>query len=71
MRNFVDMSDNRVIINAAEAAEILGIATRTVLNRITAGTLEADKLPGKTGSYVLDRAYVERVRDAEADKASA
>ena len=51
------------LIGVTEAAAILGIKPRGVQHRITAGTLIAHKLPGKTGAYVLDRADVEAARD--------
>ena len=49
------------IISAAEAAKILHISVRAVQHRITSGTLPAQKLPGKTGAYILDRATVEAI----------
>lgn len=61
---------NPDIINAAEAAEILGISIRAVQHRITRGTLAAQKLPGRTGAYVLDRADVQKAKEADLEAAS-
>lgn len=64
-RNFAAMGKNSTIINAAEAAKILHISVRAVQHRITSGTLPAQKLPGKTGAYILDRETVEAIAAKE------
>lgn len=56
-------------INVAEAAGILNLSVRAVQHRIAAGSLPAQKLPGRTGAYILARSDVERVRDELATKA--
>ena len=58
------------IINATEAAEILGISVRAVQHRIMRGTLPAQKLPGRTGAYVLNRNDVEKAKADDLEAAS-
>ena len=54
--------DAQLFVSAAEAAEILGIARRSLNNRVEVGTVKpSHKMPGKTGSYLFDRAYIERL----------
>ena len=49
-------------VSPAGAAPILGCSVPTVLRMISRGALvPVGKLPGRTGSYVLDRSDVERV----------
>ena len=60
------MQKNTDLISAAEAAQILRISVRAVQHRIAAGSLPAQKLPGKTGAYILDRAEVEAIAKAAA-----
>ena len=59
------MQKSSDIISAAEAAKILHISVRAVQHRITSGTLPAQKLPGKTGAYILDRETVEALASKE------
>lgn len=42
------------------ASEESGISPRTIRYSITAGHLKAQKLPGKTGSYLIDRRDFDR-----------
>ncbi len=49
------MANLSELISVAEAASILGISYRSVHRLISAGTLPAHKLSGKTGSYVISR----------------
>ena len=54
--------DAQLFVSAAEAAEILGIARRSLNNRVEVGTVKpSHKMPGKTGSYLFDRAYIEQL----------
>lgn len=46
------------LISTLEAAKLLDKSVRTVHRMIRRGELEAIKLPGATGSYVLDRAQL-------------
>lgn len=58
------------VMSTSEAAEILGIAHRTLINRVESGTVTpAQKLPGKTGAYLFDRAYIEQIAADERDAA--
>ncbi|MBM9464632.1 hypothetical protein JL108_14340 [Aeromicrobium sp. YIM 150415] len=64
------MSNPPDLVTVAEAATILSISTRAVQHRISNGSLPtAQKLPGRTGSYLLERAAVERARVEMAGKA--
>ena len=50
-------------VNVRDAAAELGLSPRAVLHRITRGAIRATKLgDGRTSSYVIDRAEVERVK---------
>jgi len=46
-------------MSAAEAADLLNCHRSTIARYVAAGTLEATKLPGRTGAYLFDRAAVE------------
>jgi excisionase family DNA binding protein len=49
-------------ITTAQAAEILDVSTRAVLQMIESGRLKTTrKLPGKTGPYLLSRDSVEQL----------
>lgn len=49
-------------VNVRTAAAELGLSPRAVLHRIQTGTLTATKVgDGRTSSYVIDRAEIERV----------
>lgn len=52
-------------IGVSEAATILHLSVRAVQHRIATGSLPAQKMPGRTGAYLLKR------EDVEAAKASA
>ena len=53
---------DELVINAAEAAEILGIDRKTVARLAEVGELPAiRKLPGRTGSWIFDQRIVRRV----------
>ncbi len=56
-------------ITAQEAAALLGITRRGVTEAIRSGRLQARKLPGRTGSYLLDLEEVRKFGDLR--KASA
>lgn len=60
------MQKHTDLISAAEAAQILHISVRAVQHRIAAGSLPAQKLPGKTGAYILNRAEVEAIAKSRA-----
>ena len=47
------------LITVAEAADLLNCHRSTIARYVAAGTLEATKLPGRTGAYLFDRAAVE------------
>lgn len=60
------MPNDAPLISALEAATLLGVSRRDVLRLIEQETLNAEKLPGRTGSYVLLRADVQALRDERA-----
>jgi len=43
------------ILSVSQAVHESGIARRTIHFHITKGNLKAQKLPGKTGIYLIDR----------------
>lgn len=50
------------LLSVAQTAEMLSLSRRAVLHRIAAGTIAAQKVgTGRTSSYVVARAEVERV----------
>jgi len=49
------------LLSVVQAAEVLGLAPRSVLGRIQRGTIAATKLGPATSAYVITRAEVERV----------
>jgi excisionase family DNA binding protein len=50
------------LINAAEAAELLGCSKRTIARMAGDGRLTpALKLPGLRGDYLFQRTYIERL----------
>lgn len=60
------------LLSALQAAEVLGISRRALINRVEAGTIEPiGKLPGRTGSFLFDRSYIEAVAAREREDASA
>jgi excisionase family DNA binding protein len=55
------------LIGTADAAEILGVSSRTVKRLARAGELPYTiKMPGDTGAYLFLRRDVERIRDQRA-----
>lgn len=49
---------------------MLGISKRTVHQRIGAGRIAPiQKMPGQTGQYLFDRAYIEQIAAEERDAA--
>lgn len=51
-----------VLIGTREAARVLGLSRSTVNRRAGAGNLPyVEKLPGRLGNYVFDRAEIERI----------
>ena len=51
-------------ITTAQTAEILQVTPRAVLQMIESGKLvPTRKLPGRTGTYLVDRAQVEKLAD--------
>ncbi len=40
-------------LNAREVAELFGVSHRTLMRMVKAGDLPAEKLPGRTGSYIF------------------
>lgn len=57
-------------LSTRQAADVLGLSVRRVQQLIDAGDLPGKKLPGLTGSYVLDRRDVETYRDSREKTAS-
>ena len=56
----LETKEAQLFVSAVEAAEILGIARRSLISRVEAGTVQAaHKLPGRTGAFLFDRAYFE------------
>lgn len=50
------------LIGTRETARVLGLSRSTVNRRASAGTLPfVEKLPGVLGSYVFDRATINRI----------
>lgn len=48
------------LLTTREAAELLGVTTRTVARRVDAGSLQAARqLPGATGAYLFHRTTIE------------
>jgi excisionase family DNA binding protein len=49
-------------ITVAEAAEIIGVDRSLIIRMVKRGELEPfNKLPGRTGAYLLRRSHVERI----------
>jgi excisionase family DNA binding protein len=46
-----------------EAAKLLNRPRRTLADQVRRGVIPSEKLPGKTGAYLLERADVERLRE--------
>lgn len=47
-------------VSATEAAQMLGISRRALLDRVKAGTVApALKLPGRTGAYLFDAEQID------------
>ena len=58
------------LVNVSEVADMLGISKRTVHQRIGAGRIAPiQKMPGQTGQYLFDRAYIEQIAAEERDAA--
>ena len=56
------------LVNVSEVADMLGISKRTVHQRIGAGRIAPiQKMPGQTGQYLFDRAYIEQIAADERD----
>lgn len=54
------------LVNVSEVADMLGISKRTVHQRIGAGRIAPiQKMPGRTGQYLFDRAYIEQLANEE------
>ncbi len=54
------MTQPSALITSAEVGEILGVDRATVTRYAIKGTLQSQKLPGSTGSYLFNRTDVER-----------
>ena len=66
----LDTSAQPALIGTREAAEILGVPRTTLASRLAAGTIApAIKLPGRTGAFLFDRAYIEQIAADEHDAA--
>lgn len=49
------------VLSNTEAAALLGLSKRTLHRHIAKGLIPATKLAGLTGSYVIERAAVEKI----------
>lgn len=67
----VSITTSDPLVSVAEAGRILGVTTVTVQRWARDGSIAAEKMPGKTGAYVLRRSEVERVKSERAAKADA
>ena len=64
----LDTSTQPALIGTRQAAEILGVPRTTLASRLSAGTIApAIKLPGRTGAFLFDRAYIEQIAADERD----
>ena len=59
------MPKNRNLLTVSEVAQIVGRDRKTVLRWIGSGQLEAIKLAGKTGAYVISSASVTALPSAD------
>ncbi len=51
------------LLTVRQAAHALGLSPRSVLHRITTGTIGATKIgDGRTSAYIIERAEVERAK---------
>ena len=63
-----DTGAQPALIGTREAAEILGVPRTTLASRLAAGAIApAIKLPGRTGAFLFDRAYIEKIAADERD----
>lgn len=63
-RSFAPMeTEPAELLNVGQAAELLGLAPRTVQEWIAKGKIVAVKLGPATSAYVITRAEIERVRN--------
>jgi excisionase family DNA binding protein len=65
------MPSKETPLSVGLASEETGIPARTIRYAITAGHLKAQKLPGRTGSYLIDRRDFDRWITRREMKASA
>lgn len=49
-------------VTTAQAARYLGVTKVTIQRWVRSGVITAEKLPGQTGAYVIDRIEIERIR---------
>ena len=64
----LDTGTQPALIGTRQAAEILGVPRTTLASRLAAGTIApAIKLPGRTGAFLFDRAYIEQIAADERD----
>lgn len=52
---------NLDVIGATDAAKLLGVARSTIAARVQSGTLTPTARVGKRGTFVFDRAEIERL----------
>lgn len=72
LRTFTPMPETQELLTVVEAATALGIAPRTVLYRITHGTLAAEKHgTGLRAPYIITRAEIDRVLAADTTERTA
>lgn len=54
------VTNTKQLITTAQAAKLMRVTPVTVHRWIRSGQLEATKLPGETGAYVIDPAALDR-----------
>lgn len=48
------------VLTASEAAQALGVSSRTILRYIASGRFPATKLPGRTGAWLINPRDLDR-----------
>lgn len=60
------MTESARSLTTVEVAALLGVERHTVPKLVKAGKLAAQKLPGRTGAFLFERAAVEALADERA-----
>lgn len=58
--------DEDPLVSTSEAGQILGVTAVTIQRWAREGVIASQKMPGKTGAYVLRRSEVKRLADERA-----